>query len=148
MASPINFLENRFMDLSPLSAHRIEIWGEVFATAEHAYQASRITPGPERDTIKNAASPMDAWREGQKWKNDPRLQVPGFDKEATMEEIFRAKMAQHPDIINILRESGEALLIKQIDTDGYWGTGKDGSGENRMGKLWMKLREELKKAAL
>lgn len=141
---PINFLENRFMDLSPFSAHRIEVWGEVFPTFEHAYQSSRIKPGPEREAIKSAASPMDAWREGQKYKNNPELQIENFDKDAVAEELFRAKLAQHPDIAAILKESDDRELLKVYDTDYYWGTGVDGSGENRMGKLWMKLRDELK----
>ena len=141
---PINFLENCFQYLSPFSAHRIEIWGEVFPTFEHAYQASRIKPGPEREAIKNAASPMDAWRESQKHKNDPGLMVTNFDKDAVLEELFRAKLAQHPDIAEILKESGDRELLKVYDTDYYWGTGADGSGQNKMGKLWMKLRDELK----
>lgn len=144
MNEPINFVETRFHYLSPFSAHRIEIWGEVFATVEHAYQTSRIKPRPVRDAIKNAPSPLDAWREGQKHKSDPDLQVPNFDKLAVMEELFRAKMAQHPDIVEILKESGDRELQKVIATDSYWGTGTDGSGENQMGKLWMQLRGELK----
>ncbi len=60
-----------------------------------------------------------------------------------MEELFRAKLAQHPDISLILIESGDSELLKVYETDYYWGTGKDGTGENRMGKLWMKLRAEL-----
>jgi predicted NAD-dependent protein-ADP-ribosyltransferase YbiA (DUF1768 family) len=70
MNESINFIETRFHYLSPFSAHRIEIWGETFATLEHAYHASRIKPGPEREAIKHAPSPMQAWREGQKYKND------------------------------------------------------------------------------
>ena len=143
ITEPINFMEQAFHYLSPFSAHRIELWGEVFQTAEHAYQASRIVPGPERDTIKNAPSPMDAWREGQKYKNSPELAVPNFDKAAVMEEIFRAKLAQHQDIADILRLSGTRGLHKVWD-DAYWGTGKDGSGQNVMGKIWMKLRDELR----
>lgn len=131
------------MDLSPFSAHRIRIWGEVFPTLEHAYQASRIKPGPERDAIKSASSPMDAWREGQKHKNNPDLQVSNFDKDAVVEELFRAKLSQHPDISAVLKESGDKELLKVYDTDYYWGTGADGSGENRMGKIWMKIRDEL-----
>ncbi len=144
MQEPINFIETRFHYLSPFSAHRIEIWGEVFPTAEHAYQASRIIPGPERELIKSAASPKDAWREGQKYYKDlPGYAVPNFDKAAVMEEIFRAKLAQHPEIAEILKESGERELLKVWPTDFYWGTGHDNSGQNVMGKLWMKLRAEL-----
>ena len=147
MSEPINFIETRFHFLSPFSAHRIEIWGEVFPTIEHAYQSSRIIPGPERLSIKNAGSPLEAWREGQKYKDSPELAVPGFDKAAIMEELFRAKLAQHSDIADILRESGDSELLKVWETDYYWGTGKDGSGQNVMGKLWMKLRDELENVA-
>ncbi len=142
MNEPINFRADPFYDLSPMSAHRIEIWGEIFPTLEHAYQASRIRSGLERDAIKNAPSPLEAWREGQKHKNNPDLSVADFDKEAVMEELFRAKIQQHPDIVEILIASGDRELIKIHETDYFWGTGKDGTGENRMGKLWMKLRSE------
>ena len=143
MADPINFVENRFHYLSPFSAHTIQIWGETFLTLEHAYQAARIKPGPERDRIKNAQSPKDAWREGQKYKNNPDLMVSNFDKDTVMEELMRTKIAQHADIADILKESGNRELLKVYDTDYYWGTGKEGTGENRMGKIWMKLRAEL-----
>jgi ribA/ribD-fused uncharacterized protein len=140
---PINICENRFHYLSPFSAHIIQLWGETFYTAEHAYQAGRIKPGKERDEIKSAPSPLDAWRVGQKYKHDPELQVEGLDKDVLMEEVFRAKLAQHPDIAEILKESQGHGLLKIYPTDYYWGTGADGSGENRMGKLWMKLRGEI-----
>ncbi len=143
MSSSISFLETRFHYLSPFSAHRIEVWGEVFPTVEHAYQASRLVQGPERERVASAPSPLDAWREGQKHKNAAHLLVPNFDKEVVMEELFRAKLAQHPDIEAILRETGDAVLLKDHPLDAFWGTGPDGKGENRMGKLWMKLREEL-----
>lgn len=141
---PINFLENRFQDLSPFSAHELEVDGEVFKTFEHAYQASRLKPGPERDAVKNTKCPMDAWREGQKYKNNPELLVDDYDKDAMVEKLFRLKLEQHPDIAKVLKASGDRELLKVYDTDYYWGTGADGGGENRMGRIWMKLRAELK----
>ena len=60
-----------------------------------------------------------------------------------MEQIFRAKLVQHPDVREVLLETGEAELLKVYDTDYYWGTGAEGRGENQMGKLWMKLRAQL-----
>jgi ribA/ribD-fused uncharacterized protein len=139
---PINFIETRFFDLSPFSAHEIEIDGETFKTVEHAYQALRIKDGPERESVKGQRSPMDAWREGQKYKNNPNLST-AFDKYALMEKLFRAKLVQHRDVKEVLLETGDRELLKVYDTDYYWGTGKDGTGENQMGKLWMKLRAEL-----
>ena len=34
-----------------------------------------------------------------------------------MEELLRVKTAQHPDIVEILKESGERTLLKNYDTD-------------------------------
>jgi hypothetical protein len=141
---PINFIETRFFDLSPFSAHEIEIEGVLFKTVEHAYQALRIKSGPERESIKNQRSPMDAWREAQKYKNNPDLSIPGHDKYILMENLFRAKLTQHEDVRRVLLETGSRELLKVYDTDYYWGTGVDGTGENQMGKLWMKLRDELR----
>lgn len=140
---PVNFMEGEFFALSPFSLDPVTIWGETFATVEHAYQCARILPGPERDAIKSAPTPLGAWREGQKYKHNPALAVAGFEKYAVMEELFRAKLAQHAGIAALLQSSGDRELQKVIATDAYWGTGADGLGENQMGKLWMRLREEI-----
>jgi len=139
---PINFVESIYAYLSPFSAHRISIWGEVFPTVEHAYQAARLKPSLEREKIKNAGSPKEAWNLAQEYKGRDDLKA-NFDKDSVMEELFRAKMAQHQDIVTILKQTGDRELQKVITTDSYWGTGPDGRGENRMGKIWMKLRAEL-----
>ena len=86
---------------------------------------------------------MDAWREGQRLKKDPKLRVLDFAKDDIMEELLRAKASQHSDIVDILRESADRMLLKNFDTDYHWGTGHDGSGRNQMGKIWMKIRSEL-----
>lgn len=138
---PINFLETRFHDLSPFSAHEVKIDGLVYKTVEHAYQALRVMP-EARQEIMSARCPMDAWRLGQVCKDEGKL-LPNFDKLALMEIIFRAKLAQHPDISKVLKMSNGRELLKVHDSDYFWGTGTDGTGENQMGKLWMKLREEI-----
>jgi len=142
-SEPINFLETRFHDLSPFSAHEVEIDGVVYKTAEHAYQALRVVEDVQPQIIA-ACSPMEAWRIGQKCKDEGMLIV-DFDKDALMEKIFRAKLEQHEDIKKVLQISGNRELLKVYSEDSYWGTGPDGQGKNKMGKLWMKLRSELKK---
>ena len=138
---PINFLETRLNDLAPFSAHEVEIDGIAYKTAEHAYQSLRVVP-EARESIMHAKSPMDAWRLGQQAKKEEKL-APNLDKEALMENIFRAKLNQHSDIKLVLQATGDRELIKQYPYDNFWGTGKEGKGENKMGKLWMKLRAEL-----
>lgn len=140
---PINILETRFTDLSPFSAHEVEVDGVIYKTVEHAYHALRIKSGPEREAIKRQRSPMDAWREGQKYKSSLDLIIEDYDKLTIMERLLRLKLEQHEDVRNVLLETGDRELLKVYDTDYYWGTGADGSGENMMGKLWMKLRDKL-----
>ncbi len=143
MSEPINFVETRWSFLSPFSAHEVEVDGVVYKTTEHAYQALRMVPHA-REQIMQAKSPMDAWRLAQVCKEKGELDGV-CDKDLLMEKIFRAKLEQHQDIKDILLESGVRELLKVYPTDYYWGAGADGTGENKMGKLWMKLREELKK---
>ncbi|MCA9361145.1 NADAR family protein [Candidatus Kaiserbacteria bacterium] len=139
---PINFIETRLMDLSPFSAHEVELDGITYKTAEHAYQALRVIP-EARAKIQATTSPMNAWRAGQKCKEHDEM-LPNHDKDELMERIFRAKLEQHNDVKAVLRITSNRELLKVYDSDYYWGTGADGSGENKMGKLWMKLRAELK----
>ena len=143
VVTPINFVETLFHDLSPFSAHEITVEGIICKTVEHGYQGLRIKPGPERDDVLATRSPMDAWRAGQKYKNQPELVVENYDKYVHMEKLCRAKLEQHPDVSAILLITGNRELLKVYDTDYYWGTGADGSGENMLGKLWMQLRAEI-----
>ena len=138
---PINFLETRIHDLSPFSAHEVELDGVVYKTAEHAYQVLRVVP-EARAGVMEARSPMDAWREGHKCKANGQI-LPDFNKYELMQRIFRAKLEQHDDVRHVLLLTGDRELLKIYDTDYDWGTGVDMSGENNMGKLWMKLRTEL-----
>jgi len=139
--APINFIETRLHDLSAFSAHEVELDGVTYKTAEHAYHALRVIP-EARVAIMSARSPMDAWREGQKCKQNDQL-LAGYDKYALMEQISRAKLAQHQDVEAVLLATGDRQLLKVYDTDYYWGTGAGNTGENMMGKLWMKLRAKL-----
>lgn len=137
----INFIETAWYYLSPFSAHEVELDGVVYKTAEHAYQTLRMLP-EVRDQVISTTSPMDSWRVAQRLKAAGKLD-PNYDKYELMERIFRAKLDQHDDIKKVLLESGDRDLVKVYNTDYDWGAGADGSGQNNMGKLWMKLRDEL-----
>jgi len=141
MSKSINFVESRWQYLSPFSAHEVELDGVVYKTAEHAYQTLRMEAAAQ-ESVRTTTSPLEAWRVAQKCKAEGLLNET-VDRDELMEKIFRAKLTQHQDIRDILIESGDRELLKVYDTDYYWGTGADGSGENRMGKLWMKLRSEI-----
>jgi ribA/ribD-fused uncharacterized protein len=141
--SPIYFIEEIWHYLSPFSAHQIEIWGEKFATVEHAYQSAKFLPGEVRDEIKNAKSAYSCWQLSLKFKKSKDLLNPNFNKDKVMEELLLAKVNQHPEVREILKQTGKRGLHKNVESDAYWGVGYDGSGENKMGKMWMKIRDKL-----
>ncbi|MBY0538548.1 NADAR family protein [Patescibacteria group bacterium] len=141
MSEPINFVETKWTYLSPFSAHEVVVDDIVYKTAEHAYQALRMKPEARAEII-DSPSPLEAWRRAQTSKENNQIDE-SVDKLELMEKIFRAKLKQHKDVRDILESTATQELLKVYDTDYYWGTGADGSGENQMGKLWMKLRAEL-----
>ena len=54
-----------------------------------------------------------------------------------------AKFTQHQELKKLLVETGGRPLIEHTANDSYWGDGGDGSGQNHLGRLLMKLRKEL-----
>lgn len=140
---PVNIIEEPWHYLSPFSAHEIEIWGETFKTHEHAYQSKRFKDSVERNEIKNAKSPLQAWMFAQKYKSSENfIKYSREELEEITTELFQAKAAQHLEIQAILKRLKGRGILKIFGTDSNWGTGKDGAGKNFMGKLWMEIAEE------
>lgn len=138
----INFYTPRFYVFNNFSAHAIEFRGVLYPTCEHAYQATKCTDLAGRDAIRMARSPLHAKmlaNDIYKAAKDPEW---GKKKVALVEEILRAKLAQHSEARAALAESGDEEIIEDSPTDYFWGAGADGTGQNKLGKLWMKLRDE------
>jgi ribA/ribD-fused uncharacterized protein len=139
----INFYTPDFFVFNNFSAHAIEYEGELYPTSEHAYQAAKCTDPNGRKAIRDARSPLQAKTLSNGTYRDARN--PDWDqkKVAVLEEILRAKIAQHPEAREALRASGREDIVEDSPTDYFWGEGADGTGLNMLGKLWMKLRDEL-----
>lgn len=139
----IKFYTPEFYVFNNFSPHAIEFRGKLYPTSEHAYQAAKCTDPGGREEIRNARSPLLA----KKLANDTYKAAKDPDwrnrKVAVLEEILRAKLAQHPEAQEALRRSGREDIVEDSPTDYFWGEGADGSGQNMLGKLWMKLRDEM-----
>lgn len=59
-----------------------------------------------------------------------------------MEKALRAKFLQNPKAAEMLKATSNALLIKSCSVCYKCGFG-EGSGENRFGKMLMKIRDEI-----
>jgi N-glycosidase YbiA len=140
----IHFYTPKFYALNNFSAHIIEFDGKIFPTSEHAYQAAKCMDPTGREAIRAARSPLQAKRlanETYRASKDPDWET---KKVAVVEVILRAKLAQHPEVREALEESGQDEIVENSPTDYFWGEGADGSGQNALGKLWMKLRSEVR----
>ena len=65
-------------------------------------------------------------------------------KDAIMHEALLAKFTQHADLRGILLATGEATIVEHTKNDAYWGDGGDGGGKNQLGRILMRVRDELR----
>jgi len=62
-----------------------------------------------------------------------------------MLKALRAKYSQCQELAALLLSTAEDELVEHTGNDSYWADGGDGSGRNKLGKLLMLIREELRK---
>ena len=60
-----------------------------------------------------------------------------------MKEIVYEKTQQHDEVKTLLLQTKDAELIENSPVDYFWGCGKDGTGRNELGKIWMEVREKI-----
>lgn len=138
----INFFEGPYGILQPDSAHPVMVEEKLFPTAEHAYQASKFTQPNIIEQIREAASVAQAQQLAHAHK-DKRVVDWSELKVKNMEHILREKARQYPEVRELLRQSGDAFLGEASPTDHFWATGINGLGENWLGRIWMKIREDI-----
>ena len=66
-------------------------------------------------------------------------------KDNVMYEAVKAKFTQHADLRQLLLDTENARIVKHTENDAYWGDGGDGKGKNMLGKILMRVREELRR---
>ena len=131
---------------SNFSSFVVEWRGVLWYTSEHAYQAAKFTDPDLVSLIQNARSAHDAKRIARFHEDKMRADWDEI-KISVMEEIIRQKLRQHPFIQKKLIETGDNQMVEDSPTDSFWGRGPDWNGQNNLGKIWMRLREELKQAS-
>jgi predicted NAD-dependent protein-ADP-ribosyltransferase YbiA (DUF1768 family) len=55
----------------------------------------------------------------------------------------RAKFEQNADLMGLLKSTSGCELREKALWDGYWGTGRNGKGLNKMGKILEFIRDML-----
>jgi hypothetical protein len=118
----------------------------TYPTAEHAYQASKTLDPEQRKKIAALKTPAQAKHAGEALKQrDDWADV----KFKVMEDVVRYKFTHHDDLRAKLLATGDADLEEgNAWNDQIWGISppNSGKGENHLGKILMKVRDELRAA--
>ena len=141
MSNKIDKFENEYAFLSNFYLCRIEIDGLIFDSTEAAYQASKSKSLEVRKKFigLNASQAKKLGRQialRDDWE-DVKIEI--------MERILREKFSnKNPELLRKLVDTEDDVLIESNWwNDTFWGICR-GIGENNLGKLLMKIREELK----
>lgn len=129
--------------LSNFSPHGFELDGRYWPTAEHYYQAQKFAGSDYAETIRRAATPHEA----KELSLSPEQPVRP-DWEQTKVDVMRravlAKFTTHAGLREALLATGDEDLIEAAPDDYFWGGGRDGTGQNMLGRLLMELRSALR----
>ncbi|KAJ3319566.1 hypothetical protein HDV06_006214 [Boothiomyces sp. JEL0866] len=141
----INFYRQNdpYGEFSNFYIAEIQVGGTRWPTTEHYFQAQKFPNNPEiMKSIQDACTPGVAAKLGRNRQYPLRKDWEAV-KEDVMMDALRAKFTQHEQLKKLLVQTGDATLVEHTRNDSYWGDGGNGTGNNRLGILLMKLRSEL-----
>lgn len=108
-------------------------------SVEHYYQASKAITADDYALVLSSKSPGEAKRMGKEI-----ICRPDWDdvKLVLMEHFLREKFLWNSALALQLKSTSDALLVEgNVWGDKFWGV-CDGEGDNHLGKLLMKIRDE------
>ena len=139
--------EREFYVFSNFSSFQVEWRGRLWPTSEHAYQAAHFfeTAPDFAERIREMRSAHEAFKFA---KSNTLKVVKNWEdiKIGIMEDICRHKLNQHPYVREQLLNTEDVLIVEDSPVDSFWGWGPDRQGRNELGKVWMKLRTELRRS--
>lgn len=135
----------QFFQFSNFYEKEFTINDVTYRTIEHYFQSAKFISDDFEygQKIINAKTPGKAKGLGRgnskslkKDWNESRVDI--------MYEGLKAKFTQNKDLMQLLLSTEDKELIENNPSDSFWGIGKNQQGKNMLGKLLMKLREELR----
>ena len=147
MAKAILFftVNDQWFEFSNFYPQGFEEEGRYWPTVEHYFQAQKFA-GPNyaeyRERIRTSGSPQHAKTLGRTQKHAIRRDWDAV-RDSVMFHAIRRKFA-HPKLREVLLSTKNRELIENSPFDTYWGIGKFGQGKNKLGKLLVELRAEIR----
>jgi len=140
-AAKIDAFQGEYRFLSNFWPAEVVFEGITYPTVEHAYQSAKTLDLNERRRIAALATPAEAKRAGSALAL--RADWPQA-KFVVMEDCVRFKFTHHAELGRRLLETDDAYLEEgNTWNDRVWGV-YQGQGENRLGKILMKVRDDLR----
>lgn len=119
--------------------------GLWYPTMVHWYQSQKTTDETRREKIRTAPSAGKASLLGR--DRSATKMRPNWKRNETMYRGCMAKFSQHPDLWAVLDGTGDAILVATRGYSRYWGRcDNQQNGQNQLGKILMRVREELRAA--
>ena len=149
MKAPIRKFTGDYHFLS--NFYLADIWFEEawYASVEHAFQAAKTTDMKKRTALQLAANSTLSKTPGyaKSWGRRVALRPDWEDvKFEVMEALLREKFTRHDALAKKLLDTGRRKIVEENTWgDRIWGV-CGGVGENHLGKLLMKIREELRQS--
>lgn len=138
----IKRFKGKYRFLSNFYPVKININGKTYPSTEHYYQAMKFKDNSIQRKVRNAPTPGRAKELAH--QHNPREDWRNISLDV-MERALKAKFKK-PEFQEKLLNTGDAIL-QEGNTwgDEFWGINlKTGEGKNHLGKLLMKIRDEMK----
>lgn len=142
----ISEFKGKYSFLSNFYPIDLRIGDRVWKSVEHYYQAMKCVPFEYQEYIRSLETPAEAKRDGklaclrEDWE---------YIKETVMWRALKVKFSNIFLRRRLLETEGRMLIEGNFWHDTYWGRCGckrcKGEGENRLGILLMKLREEIRR---
>lgn len=159
-------LDNEYKVFSNYSSYPVNIDDEEWPTSEHYYHSKFSSEDTNDDDtswykniIKNCSTANKSKQLGNQksgrygettiinTKNDIIDESKSrciIFKNRIMYRVIKEKINQHPKIKDILLNTENSVIREASPYDFYWGMGKNNTGKNMLGNIFMKIRDELR----
>ena len=129
-----------YSEFSNFYEAQFELDGKIWKTVEHYFQHEKFPENTAlQEKISQANTAAAAKQLGK--ARTPTFRADWNDvRDEVMKRAVEAKFQQNPTLLQLLLETGSTRLEEKSLFDAYWGTGRTGKGQNKMGQILMELR--------
>jgi hypothetical protein len=130
-------------EFSNFAPFGIDLDDASWPTVEHYYQAQKFADPRLREKIRQAAKPIIAKSLADHNKAAIRADWDAV-KDDVMYRAVRRKFELHAPLRELLLGTGLEDIAESAPNDYYWGIGREGTGQNRLGRILERIRAELR----